>query len=127
MNTARLGIAVVGVLLPYVVRIPFGAAWVRQYTDAGLGGFLFLEALNAFAWGSLIALSFVIRRPAPLLVPCVLGFGFLAWAHATLDLAADAQAAIALVLIPFYALPAIAIGGVVGFVLDRIVPRAHAS
>jgi hypothetical protein len=123
LNTARLGIAIVGILLPYVVRIPGGSAWVRQYTAAGLGGFLFFEAFNAIAWGSLIGLSFLIRRPLLLLVPCGLGFGYLAWAHATLDLAADAQAAIALVFIPFYALRPIAIGGVVGFVLDRVVPH----
>lgn len=123
MNAVRFLIAIVGVLLPYVVRIPHGWAWVEQYTGAGLGGAVFIEALNAIAWGALIALSFVIRRPALLLIPCALGFGYLAWAHATLDLAADAQAAIALVFIPFYALVPIAVGGVTALLLDRAVIR----
>jgi len=123
MNAARFLIAIVGIVLPYAVRIPQGWAWVEQYTSAGLGGALFIESLNAIAWGALIALSFVIRRPALLLIPCALGFGYLAWAHATLDLAADAQAAIAVVFIPFYALVPIAIGGVVGIVSELALAR----
>lgn len=119
MNVMRLVIVIVGILLPYAVRIPFGPAWVMQYTSAGVVGFVFLEACNAIAWGSLIALSGVIRRPAALLIPCALGFGYLAWAHATLDLAADAQAGIAVVFIPIHALLPIALGGLVGIVVDR--------
>ena len=119
MNAARLLIVIVGIILPYVVRIPSGPAWVMQYTSAGVTGFLFLEAFNAIAWGSLLALSLVIRRPVALLIPCLSGFGYLARAHATLDLAADAQAGIALVFIPFYALLPIAIGGLVGYLVDR--------
>lgn len=119
MNAARLAIVILGIVLPYAVRIPRGTAWVEQYASAGVGGFLVLGAFNAIAWGSLIALSFLIRRPAMLLIPCVLGFGFMAWAHATLDLAADAQAGVALILIPLRALVPIALGGVVGCVLDR--------
>lgn len=89
------------------------------YTRTGVDGVLLLQVCNAVAWGGLLALSFCIRRPAMLLIPCVLGFGYLAWAHASLDLAADAQSGIALVLIPIYALLPIGIGGLVGYVLDR--------
>ena len=47
------------------------------------------------------------------------GLVALAGAHAALDLRADAQSAIALVFIPIYALLPIAIGGVVGWWVDR--------
>jgi hypothetical protein len=123
VNITRIIVAIVGILLPYVVRIPRGAAWVEQYTDVSLGGFLFIGAFNAIAWGSIIALSFLYRRPALLLLPCVAGFAFLGWAHYTLDLASDAQAAIALDFIPVYALLPIALGGAIGYVLDRRLRR----
>jgi hypothetical protein len=119
VNTIRIIIAIVGILLPYAVRIPRGAPWVEQYTDTSIGGFLFFGAFNAIAWGSIVALSFLFRRPALLLIPCALGFGFLACAHYTLDLASDAQAAVALIFIPIYALVPIALGGAFGYVLDR--------
>lgn len=119
MKRMRIAVAVIGILLPYLVRIPRGAAWLEQYTDTGLRGFLFIGAFNAMAWGSIIALSFLFRRPALLLFPCVTGFTFLGWAHYTLDLAADAQAAIALSIIPIYALLPIAVDGAAGYALNR--------
>lgn len=123
----RLIIAIVGILLPYAARIPGGAAWLGQYAAAGVGGFLMIEAFNAVTWSSLIGLSFLIRRPIMLLIPCVLGFGYLAWAHATLDLSTDAQAGIALALIPIYALVPIGVGGVVGYAVDRLCAGSAAG
>lgn len=119
MIATQILIVIVGIILPYAARLPRGTEWVGQYTGTGLNGFLMLEAFNAIAWGSLLGLTFLIRRPIAMLAPCLLGFGFLAWTHATLDLAADAQAGIGIVLIPIYALAPIAIGGVIGLVLDR--------
>lgn len=58
-------------------------------------------------------MSFLYKRPSSVWVPALLGFGFLAFAHYSLDLASDAQAAIALAFIPIYALIPIAIGAVV--------------
>jgi hypothetical protein len=120
-------IVLVGVLLPYAARIPRGTAWIEQYTSTGLSGLLMLGACNAIAWGSLVALTFLIRRPRLMLIPCLLGFGFLAWSHATLDLAADAQAGLGLALIPVYALVPIGFGGVIGLVLDRHLDRNGAA
>jgi hypothetical protein len=123
VSSTRFLIAITGILLPYLVRLPRGGAWVAQYTDVGLGGLLFLNACNVIAWGSLVLISFFFRRPGPLLLPCLAGFAFLGWAHHTLDLAADAQAAIALVFIPIYALLPIAIGSALGIVVDRLMTR----
>lgn len=124
---ARLAIVLIGILLPYAARLPAGIAWLKQYTDAGLNGFLFLSAFNAIAWGAILAISFLYRRSLSMAVPAVLGFGFLAWAHYTLDLNADAQAPVALVFIPIYALLPIAVGGVAGYVLDRRLRRRSAA
>ena len=123
MNSMRIAVAVVGILLPYLVRIPGGAAWVERSTDVGWRGFLLFGAFNAIAWGSIVGLSFLFRRPEPLLIPCVLGFGFLAWAHNEVDLNSDAQAGLALLVIPIVALAPILVGAVLGYVLDRRLRR----
>jgi len=119
MNQARLIVVLIGILLPFLARVPRGLDWLKQYTNVGLGGFLFFMGFNAIAWGSLVAISYLYHRPESLLVPCLLGFGFLAWAHFSLDLRADAQSAIALPFIPIVALLPIVMGGIVGYVLDR--------
>ncbi|MGB1949443.1 MAG: hypothetical protein ACPHQ9_01610 [Marinobacter sp.] len=123
MRKARLIIVVVGIVLPYLARVPRGSEWLGQYTDIGFGGWLFFGALNAIAWGCILALSFKYKRPVSLLAPCILGFGFLAWSHGTLDLSANPNAAIALVIIPVYALVPIAVGGIFGYIVDRMLRR----
>lgn len=126
MRKARFIIVLFGIFLPYLARLPRGFEWLGQYTDIGFGGWLFFGALNAIAWGCLLALSFKYERPVSLLPPCILGFGFLVWAHGTLDLGADPQAAIALLLIPVYALAPIAVGGALGYAADRMLRRKNA-
>lgn len=121
MKTLRIAITVVGILLPYAARIPRGSEWLQQYTDTSVAGFLFFGAFNAIAWGALLGASSLFRHPRPMLLPCLLGFGFLAWAHYNLDLAADAQAAIALVLIPIFAVVPIAIGVGLGWIGERLL------
>lgn len=119
MRTARLIVILVGIVLPYAARIPRGAAWLHQYTDGGIDAWLFIAGWNAIAWVSILAISLLYRRPASLLAPTVPGFGYLAWAHHALDLNADAQAAIALIFIPIYALAPILVGGALGYAWDR--------
>ncbi|KRB05108.1 hypothetical protein [Lysobacter sp. Root690] len=127
MRKARLLVMLVGILLPYAARVPRGIGWLQQYTDNGIGAWLFMGAFNAIAWGAIIAVSFLYKRPSSLWAPVLLGFGFLAFAHYSLDLAADAQAAIALVFIPLYALVPIAIGAIVGYFMDRSARLASAA
>ncbi len=127
MRSARVLVALVGIVLPYAARIPRGADWLRQYTAVELSAWLFLGAFNGIAWGSIFAISFAYRRPSSLLAPALPGFGFLAWAHGSLDLAADAQSALGLVFIPIYALAPIAVGSVIGLVLDRRARRSSAG
>ena len=127
MRSARFAIMLIGLVLPYAVRLPRGIEWLQQYTDMRLGGWLFFGAFNAIAWGAILAISFMYRRSTSLIAPCLLGFGFLAWAHNTLDLSADAQAAIALIFIPIYALLPIAVGGAIGYIVDRRLRRYDAA
>ena len=119
MRKARIIVFLVGLLLPYAARFPRGSEWLHQYTDIGFWGWLFFGAFNAIAWGAILAVSFLYQRPASLLAPSLLGFGFLAWAHYSLDLAADAQAAVALIFIPVFALAPILVGTAIGYFLDR--------
>jgi len=86
-----------------------GTDWATSYLSAGFTGFLFIQAFNSLAWGSLFALSFLVRKPSPLIAPSLTGLGFVAVAHARVDLAADAQTAIAVAFIPVYALPIIGV------------------
>jgi len=127
MRKARLIVMLAGILLPYAARLPRGIGWLQQYTDNGIGAGLFLGAFNAIAWGAIIAVSFLYKRPSSLWAPALLGFGFLAFAHYSLDLAADAQAAIGLVFIPIYALVPIAVGAIVGYFMDRAGRVASAA
>lgn len=127
MIKARLMLVVIGIFLPYLARLPRGSEWLGQYTDAGLGGWLFLSGLNAIAWGAILAISFKYERLASLVAPCLLGFGYLAWSHGTLDLSTNPNAPIALVIIPVYALVPIGVGGVIGYVMDRMLRRSEAS
>ena len=127
MNIARIIVAVVGIFLPYLVRLPRGLDWAGQYTNAGFFGFIFFGAFNAIAWGSIIGVSYLYRRVISMLFPAVFGFGFLGWAHYGLDLRADAQAAIALVFIPILSLVFVVAGGLFGFVVDRLLRRHDAA
>ena len=123
MRKARWLVFFIGMILPYIARIPRGLEWLRQYTDVGLGGWLLLGAFNAIAWGAILCASLFYRRPQSLLWPSIPGFGFLAYAHYSLDLSADAQAAVALIFIPIYALVPVFIGAVIGYIADRMARR----
>lgn len=119
MYKARLAVVLIGILLPYLARLPGGMDWLDQYTGTGLAGALFLGALNALAWGSLLAISFFYRKPLSLFVAALPAFLFLAWTHYSLDLSSDAQSALGIVMFPVYALLPVLIGGISGYLLDK--------
>mgnify|MGYP003575664459 CR=1 FL=1 len=119
MIKVRVAIVIFGILLPYLVRIPGGSDWLNQYAGAGMSGFLFFGAFNAIAWGAIFICTFLYKHKLSAIAPALFGFVPLAWVHSTYDLSSDAQAAIGLIFIPIYALVPIAIGGVIGYVIDR--------
>lgn len=127
LRKARWIVFLVGVLLPYAARLPRGLEWLQQYTDVGAAGWALLGGFNAIAWGAILLASFFYRRPIALLLPAVPGFCFLAYAHYRLDLHADAQAGVALVFIPIYALVPITAGAIAGYIADRIARRRDAA
>lgn len=126
LGRARWAVVIAGILLPYLVRVPRGWHFLSQYLDTSLAGHLLLGGCNAIAWGAILLASLAYRYPASVLAPALAGFGFLAYAHFGLDLASDAQAPIALVFIPIYALLPIAIGAILGYVIDRLLRRRDA-
>lgn len=127
MRKARWFVLLAGMMLPYIARLPGGLEWLQQYTDVGPGGWLLLGAFNAIAWGAILIASLFYQRPQSLLWPSAFGFGFLAYAHYTLDLSADAQAGVAIVFIPIYALVPILVGATMGYVVDRRARRSNAA
>jgi len=146
MDAARIIIVIVGVLVPYLARIVFPyimpeilvsqrfpglvhtpAQWLKQYTDTGLAGHLFLSALNLIPIAALVLLSFDYKSPWSLLIPSVLGLGFLAHEHGTLDLASSSTASLGLLFIPIWALLPILIGAVIGYAVDKWLIRRRAT
>lgn len=82
MKAARIGVVVIGILLPYLSRIPgvmtHGWPWLTSYFgDPGhqIQAILFFGAFNAIAWGSILLASLTYRSPYAICFPAVLGFG----------------------------------------------------
>ena len=123
MIKTRVAIVVVGVLLPYAARLPGvltrGPEWLWSYFGEGLGAVLFFGAFNAICWGAILAASYTYSNPHAVWFPAILGFVFPAFMHVSLDLSSDAQAAIALLLIPMLSLPLVFVGWIVGKWFDR--------
>ncbi len=114
-------VVLVGLLLPYAVRLPRGLDWMLQYVppDSPLTGTLLLTGFNALAWGSMLLLGRLYRHALSWCFPALPGFAYLAYQHARLDLASDPNAALALAVLPVFALVPIVLGGVVGYAFDR--------
>ena len=90
------------VLVPYLSRLPQGVAWTLQYVPANFMANVFFVGFSAIPGATLwIALrvwsnKWELPYLFALLSMCIV----LAWLHHDVDLRADAQAAIALIIIP---------------------------
>lgn len=115
----RVLIVVFALVLPYLSRLPGGREWLGQLTQGGWGGFLFLATCSAVVWGGLLVCSWLYRRMSSLWIPALLGYGFLAWVYGSIDLRADAQAALGLLIAPMYSLAPMLLGGLIGWWFDR--------
>lgn len=127
MKTSRILIVIVGILLPYLARVPGtftrGADWFTSYLGNGIGAVILLGALNAICWGSILGTSFSYRHSSSVWFPAAFGFAFLAVAHAFVDLSSSSTAAIALVFIPIFSVPLVLVGWLVGLWFDRRLSR----
>jgi len=126
MKTARI-LVVIGILLPYLSRIPGtfikGADCFTSYLGSGIGAIIFSGVFSAICWGSIWGASFSYRHPSSVWFPAIPGFTLLAAMHAFMDLASSSTAAIALVFIPIYSLPLVLIGWLIGLWFDRKLSR----
>lgn len=122
MSTARLAVALTGVALPYLARIPgmfvHGPDWLTSYFGSGPDAILFFSAINAINWGAVVVGTLAYRTVPAIVVAALTGFAWPVYGHATLDLASDAQAAIGLLVIPLHSLPLVGLGWVLGFAVD---------
>jgi hypothetical protein len=122
MITARIAVALIGIALPYLARLPGifsrGPDWLTSYFGSGPGAFVFFGAFNAINWGAIVLGTLAFRSVPAVFVATIVGFALPIYAHATLDLASDAQAAIGLIFIPIYSLPLVGLGWLLGLGVD---------
>ena len=114
MRQARWLILIFGILMPYLARLPgipeHGIGWLLSYFGSGIFAILFFQAFNMILVGVVWLFTRNLKQPLLALWPAVLGYALPFYFHATLDLAADAQAAIALIFIPIFGIPGAALG-----------------
>lgn len=120
---ARWLIAALGVLTPYLARLPgmffHGPGWLTSYFGDVIWAPLFFGGFNAICWLPAVLATLTYRHARSAWYPAVGALGSSAALHATVDLAADAQAAIVLIVIPFFTLPFTATGWIIGHYADR--------
>jgi hypothetical protein len=125
MSVARWLVVLVGILLPYAVRIlgipSHGFSWFTSYLGNGIDALIFFGAFNAICWGSILLATLTYRHARSVWFPALLGFTALGYYHTTLDLASSSTAAIGLMFIPIDSLPYVLTGGLVGLLFDRLV------
>lgn len=114
-------------LVPYLCRLPHGVQFAAQYLpDEGqfVLGFLFLTAFASIpAFPLIVAIIYRRRLPATLAACVVAVTAVLTYWHHDYDVSADAQAAIGLVVIPFYALGLTTAVGAVSAALELLARR----
>ncbi|MBO6854152.1 MAG: hypothetical protein JJ872_10355 [Marivivens sp.] len=115
------------ILVPYLARIPgmavHGPEWLWSYFPS-LFGIGFFAAFAAIPGAALAFLAYLMPKQD---IAFSLGAGLMTIAlfflHATLDLASDSTAAIALVIIPFMAMIAMAGGFAMGAAITWLARR----
>ena len=106
-SLGKLAMVAYFIALPYLSRIGGGREWVAQYVppaDQLISGLLFFAAFSAIPGVMLVALASGPKGGSrhSLVIAFVLMSALTAFFHHDYDLASDAQAAIGLVVIPFY-------------------------
>lgn len=117
---SSLFIFFIGVLIPYLARVPRGIDWLADYLDGGFVGFVMLQVFNSIAWGAIIVVGLAFRRKALIWLPAIAGFSYLFYRHNTLDLRSDAQSSLALIFIPIYALLPVVGGAALALLIDLL-------
>lgn len=113
----RWTLVLLGVLLPYVAQLGHARGW-QLYMDSGWAGHLLLAGMGAVLWLPLWALTWCYQDTKSIWPPAVLGLGAAFWMHVSVDLTADAQAGLAVVMVPLLALVPLAVGALMGWGMD---------
>lgn len=123
----RVAIALIGIGLPFLARIPgiyyYRPDWLTSYLGGGIVGLALISGFNAINWGSILLVTCYFRSARAIAIVAAIGFALPALGHATLDLRADAQSAIAIPMFPIMALPLVGLGWLVGHFVDRRTRR----
>lgn len=122
-RTIRISIVVIGLLLPYLVRVPFGLQWLMQYVETGALGFCFISGLNLPTLGLLIGFSYLYQYRSSLILPCLVAFALQAIGHAEIDLSSDAQASLAWIILPIITLIPTLASLLICWLVDFLVRR----
>lgn len=129
MRRNRWIIAILGILTPYLARLPgvpeHGWWWLTSYFGDTFWAPLFFGAFNAVCWVPAIMGSLLYKQPSSAWYPAVGALASSAVMHSTVDLSADAQAALALVVLPFFTLPFTATGWIIGYYVDRAKSKTN--
>lgn len=110
-----------GFFLPYLARLPgiprHGSQWFWSYLPS-MKAFILIGVFNAILLLVLLVLYFIGKRYQKSTIPfrcaAISAYIFLFFMHANLDLAADAQAGVAVLFIPVLAVPVALAGWGVG-------------
>lgn len=123
MRRNRWIIAILGIAMPYLSRLPgipdHGWWWLSSYFGDNLWAPFFFGAFNAVCWIPVIVGSYLYKRSSSIWYPAAGALASSAVMHSTVDLSADAQAALALIVIPFLTLPFSATGWIIGYMIER--------
>lgn len=116
---------IVSELVPFLARLMIvpvrGWEWLSDYIP-DLGAVLFLAVLNLIPAVSLYLLGKVSKRaPLAFWFAAASGWGFLLWAHGTINLKASSTAVLGLFFIPIYTGIAAGIGWAIGLIAHAIV------
>jgi hypothetical protein len=128
LKQVRWAIIILGILAPYLGRLPgiaeHGLQWLTSYFGSGLLAVLYFGAFNAICWGAALLATTFYKHARSAWFPGLAAIISSAWMNSTVDLAADAQAALALIFIPFMTLPFTATGWIIGYYYDRHLSNA---
>jgi hypothetical protein len=101
---ARFLVVVVGIALPFAMRIPgvlwHGLPWLTTYLDAVASFLLPFQLANAISWSAILLATFLFKQPRTIWFPALLGFALPAFTYSTVDLTSDSLASVAFVFAP---------------------------
>lgn len=124
MQQARTWIILLGILTPYLARLPgtitHGYSWLDSMLGESLLSALIPGLVSVVAWGAAVIGTYVYKYPATAWFPGIMMLASSAWLHASIDFSADSQTWLTVIMVPFLTLPFTATGWIIGWVAERL-------